>query len=344
MIRSFLALWPAIVFLTGSPNAETRQIPGSEFGFGNWQGAAYYQIESGSFTHCGVSAGYKSGDTLLFSVTSGATVNVAVASPNIPFRAGHEIPVSIIVDNRQPFYGRAIVRSDGMAALEIFDTDRALTAFRKGYTMVVEGGGLRGVYDLKGTYRALDLVRSCAVYFTRNHVPFASTETVDGTAQSIDPALLYQLATAMISDLGVRDARFLTGEELAAIQLGGAVYWTSAATGISGGVMFFDRPSDFDVRDADATTSSYLARECQGDFATSARSIEADFPVRQVRLVCSRDQGGYEVLATNSLLSGLHMVTILKVDSASDVPTKRSVEQISEEHAIQSAAFYIEHR
>ena len=83
------------------------EIPGSEFSFGNWRGAAYTNDENGEFSHCAVNANYISGQTLLFSVNSNATVSVGLANPDWHLRDGERFAVRLEVDRRAPFSGYA---------------------------------------------------------------------------------------------------------------------------------------------------------------------------------------------------------------------------------------------
>jgi hypothetical protein len=339
MLRALIAL--AALALPSAALSQTEEIPGSSFGFGGWEGSAYYDSGSGTFSHCVIAAEYASGDTLLFSVTQAATVTVGISSPAIQLPPGQAIPVAIYVDRRRPFFGTATVQSPGFATLSIPEFDRSLESFKRGFGMVVEGGGLRGEYDLSGTFRALEQTRQCAI----SYYNYSRMTTPEVTAAGmIDPIVTYQMATNMIAGLSIPDARYLSASELEEIELAGAVYWSSDATGVSGGVMVFDLPVDADLRDTDIISTDYLSRDCSGDLASSARAISGEINMRQVRVICVGGSKEYEAFITNAAIDGVRVVTLLRFDGGATLESDTPRMELNEELALQNASFADEAR
>lgn len=319
--------------------AEAEQIQGSQFSSGNWNGAAYTFDASGEFSHCAISASYKSGNTLYFSVTRDASVTVGVSGPALGLEEGMKFPVTLAVDRRKPFYGTATAVSSNLAFLTIADFDAAMTAFKKGYTLRIFANGGQGVYDLSGTFRALEAARNCAIMYY-NHRSKPSTASTRN--EVVDPAIGYQLATSMISDLGVTDARYLTKDELQQIELPGAVYWVSNDTGLSGGVMFFDVAEGYELRTHDAVATEYLSRDCDGDIASTVQQVDAEFPARQIRVLCLSDDQQYEAYLTNSLLEDVRMVTLLMHHSDVGGAAPEKLKERSTDLALRNAKFVLD--
>ena len=105
--KSLKLLMLSLGFIIQGTFAQAELIRGSQISFGNWSGGAYTYDSSGAFSHCVVSAKYKSGDTLLFSLTSEGTVGVGITSPKMNLNPGKQFPVALYVDRRQPIYGTA---------------------------------------------------------------------------------------------------------------------------------------------------------------------------------------------------------------------------------------------
>ena len=107
------------LFTAGASQAEVIQ--GSQFSYGNWNGAAYTNDTTGQFSHCAISAPYVSGDDVTFSVNRQSTVSMGVSSQALSMPVGTEFPVAIFVDRKAPFYGTATVLIEGFAVIELPD-------------------------------------------------------------------------------------------------------------------------------------------------------------------------------------------------------------------------------
>ncbi len=150
-----------LIALSGPAGAE--EIPGSSFGYGNWEGAAYTFTGTNEFSHCAISVGFVSGDTLYFGVNQDATITVGVASENYNLVADQSFPVALYVDRRQPFYATATAIDRTFAVLTIEDFPAAMDAFGRGRTLRMESAQATGNYDLTGSFRALEAARQCAI-------------------------------------------------------------------------------------------------------------------------------------------------------------------------------------
>lgn len=338
MIR-FISTLLAFTILA-APAAVADNIPNSDFAYGNWHGAAYTNSATGEFSHCAMSANYVSGDTLIFTVNRDATVSVAVVSPalvGIPL--GQTFPVQLFVDRRPPFYGTATILAEKMAGLTIDDFEAALTAFKKGRTLVINGAGKRGVYDLTGTFRALDATQTCAI---RN---FHYANRPAPPATSIDRTQMFQVASMVINELGVEDFRYLTADELNDRGWStNIVAWEAPGEGITGLSMMAERNGSDDLRQTDAGDTQFLASTCRGDFATSSRSIplpESD--ARQIRFICRSDGADTEIFLTKFFAGDKVAYNMLSFSGVADQakPQPKTRQDLSDEATIKSASFLL---
>ncbi|QIE42630.1 hypothetical protein G5B39_12265 [Rhodobacteraceae bacterium SC52] len=329
-----------ILAFLGATQAQSEVILGSSFASGNWQGEAYTNDVSGKFSHCAISAPYESGDTLIFGVTRAATVTVGVVAPGLRMTEGDTFPVILQVDGRSTFQAVGAAASSDVAYLEIEDFRRALNAFKRGYTLDIFALGAEGNFSLAGTFRALDAATRCAT----RYFDYSSPRRPEAPQTSqIDPALTYQIATSMITELGLSDARYLTKAELNEIDLAGSAYWVSETTGVEGGAMLFDLSSDApSIRETDITVSEYLSRGCLGDVATMAKSVEGEFPARQVRVLCVDDDSTRESYATTTDVGSIRLISVLRFDAPQAAGEDTSRGQVSADLALKNASYVLE--
>lgn len=323
-----LALWGCL----GASTVSAGAIPGSEFSYENWQGAAYVGEETNEFMHCGVGALYRSGDYLYFTVNRDATVTVAVHNSLWKLKPGDSFAVSIYIDRRAPFYGTATAISENAAALKIVDFERALRSIQKGYTMtIISDTGWKGIYDLTGTYGALERAKQCALayynypYYGRSPLPQplasaphspAKQEMPGSSGRSIDIAYLYQISAAMIAAADIDDFRFLTESEKRELKLlQDAVYWVSESNGIFAGVSARFVDGDIDIKQFDSENIKSISDGCAGDVAATAQEIHgSEYPAREIRGACVIGDSGYAIYLTEMKIQNLLLEILMMFD------------------------------
>lgn len=336
----------ALMLTLGAFQALAEEIPGSFFKSGNWQGAAYTFDDTGRFSHCVISASYISGDTLLFSVNDDVSISVAVVSPALRLSPGQTFPVRLTIDRRQSFEGTATALGTDFASLTINDFANALFALQKGRTLVIESPAGNGIYDLTGTFRALEAAKACAVaHYGYSSAPVANATAAVSTPAAaapaaIDKTMLFQIATGMISDLEIKDSRYFTPQEVTEYfgnDLG--VFWTSASTGIMGGAFLGQGAVPVDLRSTDASDLAILAQGCTGDIASASRdAMIPGFIARELRTRCVTEQGSFDKLTTKLLLDGMVLYTVLIFDTQSG-GTPEARQEMSEGVALRAASF-----
>lgn len=322
--------------------AHSAEIPGSALQVGNWDGAAFTADETGYFSHCAISADYVSGDRLHFSVNREASISVAVYSPAlVGLPIGQSFPVSLFVDRRPPFFGTATILLDGFAGLKIADFHRAIETFKRGYVLTVQGAGREGQYNFAGTFRALEATRECAIrYFN-----YAAAPSVP-TPQQVDKTVIFQLATTVLTGLGIQDFRFLSQAELDEMGHSNSVAWVAPEHGLLGWSLLVPRePGQDDLRTTDAGDTAYLARGCAGDYASSARAIELDAgrTARELRVICSEKNDEVEHFVSKFFTGDFIVYNALTfVSGRGDKPRERSPSQWSEDATLRAASYFAE--
>lgn len=336
-----LASFALSIFLASAAMAD--EIPGTQIGYGNWSGAAY-TFDDGTFSHCVVSANYKHGNTLLFSVNGDGTVNVGVVSPTEIFTPDQEFPVALYVDRRAPFYGNAVALDTKFAVLNIADFNRALDSFRRGQLLVVQSQFGEVPFDLTGTSRALAMAFDCAVQNLNYRAPAPIV-----AANQLDPSVLMQVATGNITALGVTDFTFLSAAEMSemfpnadpSIQ---KVFWHSPALGLLSGVMVVRRDGATDLKVGDASDLALLASLCGGDFVTGVRQLpEMKVNMREIRAACTAGETSSEHYLTKFFVGESIVYSWLWFEGgqapADGAPERK---RMSESAALQTASYLAE--
>lgn len=330
-----MGLIATLIFWAGTLGAE--QISGSSFSSDNWVGAAYTFDETGSFSHCAISARYKSGNTLYFSINSDATVSIAV-SGQLGLQRGQRFPVALYIDRRQPFYGNAEAVDENFALLNLDNFSAAMDAFKRGFVLKIEALGQLSEYSLQGTYRALTAARECV----ERHYRYSSTSA---TPNAVDKTAMFQISTSVISSLGIYDFRYLSPAELAERGWEKSVAWVSEGHQITG--LSTTLPSDgiTDLRETDPADTQFIASSCGGDYATSARSMDLDGVAagRELRLICNTGQTTEEFYLSK-FFAGDKVVYSLLIfgGSATRSELPRSHAERSKEATVFAAKFMLE--
>lgn len=335
-MRNFF-FWISVL---GAMPALAEEIPGSTIISGNWSGAAYTQESTGQFSHCAIQADYRSGDTLLFAVNRMGFVTVGVVNRAARMTIGETFPVSLTVDNRRQFHGTATAVRTDMASLDILDLDTALNALRRGYTLRVRASGYEQDFNLTGTFRALEDVVRCAVYYDAKYSPPPREEAISPTFR--DKTLLFQIATAMISEAGAHDFQYLSEVDLNNIGMPDAVIWHSDELGLFSGVAAKEINPQMDLRAESALAIQELVEDCLGDAASSSRDVAwGDFPAREVRVVCRATTGITEAYRNQMLIGDLLIETLTVFDNVPAGSENNSADRqaLNEAVSLQAASF-----
>ncbi|MCD9146586.1 hypothetical protein [Pseudophaeobacter flagellatus] len=287
-----LALISACLISTA---ASAEYIRGSDYGYKLWEGAAYTDSQSGRFSHCVVSAPYKSGDTLLISFTKEKKLVVGVSNDDFNFDIARNIPVTIYVDRRPPIYATATPVSSTMVTLSMPNFDQAMRFIQMGRTMQIDGRQFSGVYDLTGTKVALERTYSCA----SNYYDYAEALSQQG---GLSQRALFQIASNMITSIDVSDATYLSDAEIQDLGFGAdSVFWASDDLGVLAGTLTAHRPTG-DLRATDSEDLAFMSGLCKGDFASSSQKVShvEGISQRELHGVCRLDDGDTHIIVAKT--------------------------------------------
>lgn len=334
--------------LTGG--AMAAELPGTQFNYGAWSGRAYTDDTTGRFSHCAISADYTSGEALMFSVNADASISVALVFERPVFQVGESFPVTLRVDRKPPFHGTAEAFNEYFAVLRLTDFERAMIALQRGYRLVIDARGGSSSYDLDGTFRALSAALDCAVdNFERTTAPVPQTPppvaeapapVAEAPAPVVDKTVLFQVATEMISELGLTDSRYLNAEETLSFTNADAVFWVSNSTGLVGGTIMVDRAGIASLRETDGVDQQYLAAFCHGDYATSFRDLPlTGVESRELRMLCTDEHGSSELYLTKIAAGELVLYTMLFFDD--DVPGNGTPSATANQNVSARAASFV---
>lgn len=328
-----LSLISACLFATA---ASAEYIPSSDYGYKLWEGAAYTDDQSGQFSHCVVSAPYKSGDTLFISFTKSKTLIVGVSNDEFEFDLNRSIPVTIYVDRREPIYATANPVSSTMVTLSMPNFDQAMRYIQMGRTMKIEGRQFSGAYDLTGTKVALERTYKCAARYYDYVGEPSQPEGLNKTA-------LFQVATNMITSIGASDATYLSDAEIEDLGFGRtSVFWRSDDLGILAGTLTTHRPTG-DLRSTDSQDLAFMSDFCDGDFASSSQKVRHVEGVSQRELhgICRIDGGETHIMTTKTDI-GEHtlynIVFFYDTQKAGEIKREEAIGNI----AIHAASYSVE--
>lgn len=141
--------------------AKADVIPGSQTTVAGWRMGAYDR--DGKFSHCAMSAPYKSGITMVFSVSDDFSWRVGWAHSTWRFKTGQGVDLTLFVDNVGPFSLRAEAQTESLAVAELPAREALFDLMRNGNRMTVRTHGNTYAFNLDGTYAALTEILKCVV-------------------------------------------------------------------------------------------------------------------------------------------------------------------------------------
>ncbi|MFO1160600.1 MAG: hypothetical protein U1E60_17305 [Reyranellaceae bacterium] len=135
-------------------------VPGSQTNIAGWDIGAY--TRDGRFSHCAMSTLYRSGITMLFSVSGDYTWRVGWTHEGWNFTKGQSVIVDVFVDGVGPITLRANAVTPKLALAELPPKAALFDLLRRGTRMTVRAAGNNYAFNLDGTYAALTETLACA--------------------------------------------------------------------------------------------------------------------------------------------------------------------------------------
>ena len=185
-LLSLALLFWAIPLFSGSAAAEVISV--ETFKIGDWHGNAWQ--DAGTFSHCTIAADYKSGITLMFTLTPSG-YGVSLINPEWDLEIDESYPITMEVDDlwRSLSEATAYVDTyDGIIAFIGFN-DAAISALRNGLRLRVLASSDAFTFRLDGTKRAFEALDQCSQrHFREARTPTRTNPFAQQRDRSVDLA------------------------------------------------------------------------------------------------------------------------------------------------------------
>lgn len=298
----------ALLLASGTAKADT--IPGSNTNVAGWFIGAYDDNKR-QFSHCAMSTLYKSGITMIFSISNNYSWRVGWAHDSWQFRKGQTVELSVFVDGVGPHYLTAKAVDDKMALAELPAKAALFDLMRKGYNMKVYAEGRTYGFNLDGTYAALTEILNCVGRYTGNVAsappPATPAPIVSPTGQpkpapnaSGEVTAEQRIeATKVVANIlaqgDMTSFRLLTAKEIAELNNDyisrSHVVWR--AEGLFGTLRILTK-RNVSLGEVNAAIIGDDARGCKGKFASGSVADDKSRSVLRLFTACEEDGKAYE--------------------------------------------------
>jgi len=305
MVRAFSAAFIALLLCAYAARAEI--IPGSSGNVAGWRIGAY-EDKQGRFSHCAMSSPYRSGITMIFSVSGDYSWRVGWTHDSWRFTKGQSVDLVLYVDDVGPFNLRADAVTEKLALAELPAKGTVFDLMRKGNRMSVRAQGNTYAFSLDGTYAGLTEVLACA----SRYATVASSQptpagppapmmprSTTGPSPSRSPGVSAEQrleATKLVANIlaqgDMTNFRILTAKEIAELD---SEYVSQAhvvwkAEGILGTLRILPVGKKVSLSDMNSAIISDDAKACKGQFASGSTPDEKSSSV--LRLFTACEEGG----------------------------------------------------
>src|SRR5437879_13061209 len=109
--RAAAAIAALLCTIFASSNADARG-PYGTISIGNWQGGAYTNDQTGSFSHCAAGARYASGVYFMVTIDGNGGWGLGFMHEQWTLTPGQAFPLTLTFDGQQPFNVHGVPRSE----------------------------------------------------------------------------------------------------------------------------------------------------------------------------------------------------------------------------------------
>ncbi|SIR58880.1 hypothetical protein [Bosea sp. TND4EK4] len=128
---------------------------------GNWSGGTFTNDQTGAFSHCAVSARYKSGITMLTSVTAQFVWLIGFSKPDWKLRPGETLGLKLVFDRSRTIDVVANVKSPTLITIGMPAQSALIDAFRQGRFLELIAKDARFTFALTSTGEMLPALVDC---------------------------------------------------------------------------------------------------------------------------------------------------------------------------------------
>lgn len=266
--------------------------PYAKFSVGNWAGGAFTNNQTGAFSHCAVSAGYKSGVTMHASLNGSYGWNLGFSNRAWGLKPGDSVPMELAFDRNDIVRINARAVQPQLVVVTMPANSNIVRAFRGAEFLEANMLGARYTFRLTATAEIMPALLDCVKTNANLKVAPGAPAPAQGSgttmAAATDPAIKLEavtLATNFLLKAQLPEPKVLSGPEAPA---GNGAGWQ--AKGATGLVRVLADPNQKDV-DVAAAVSAADARGCQGRFA-SGRTTDTVEGASVLRGFSSCENGG----------------------------------------------------
>ena len=128
---------------------------------GNWSGGTFTNDQTGAFSHCAVSARYKSGVTMLTSVTAQFSWLLGFSKPEWKLRTGETLKLQLVFDRSSTIDVTANIKSPTLVTIAMPAQSALINAFRQGRYLELVANDARYTFALTSTSEMLPALVEC---------------------------------------------------------------------------------------------------------------------------------------------------------------------------------------
>jgi len=245
--------------------------PYAKFSVGNWSGGAFTNNQTGAFSHCAVSASYKSGVSMHASLNGNYGWNLGFSNRAWGLTPGAEVPMEMVFDRNDTVRINAKAAQPQLVVVTMPANSDIVRAFRGAEFLEATMLGARYTFRLTSTADIMPALLDCVKANAGVKVAPGTPAPAQGsgtTTAAADPAIQLEavtLATNFLLKTQLPDSKVLSGPDAPAGIGGNGAGWR--AKGATGVVRVLANPTVKDV-DVAAAVSAADARNCQGRFAS----------------------------------------------------------------------------
>lgn len=150
---------------------------------GNWSGGSFTNDQTGAFSHCAVSARYKSGVTMLTSVTSQFIWLLGFSKPEWKLRTGETLKLQLVFDRSSTIDVTANIKSPTLLTIAMPAQSNLIEAFRKGQLLELVANDARYTFALTSTGEMLPALVECVKQSANVRGPVSPGAPVDARSE-----------------------------------------------------------------------------------------------------------------------------------------------------------------
>lgn len=157
--------WILVLALLLSPVAANAEVI-DQATVGNWKLRAQTN-DRGRFSHCSMKAEYDNGIALNFRLTKDMKWTMSFDNNRWNLRNGARIPIQYRVDHGPWIRTQALAVGRDQLGVNLIESNRLFELFKRGDTLIVEGGDQTLRFSLAGTSIGLETLMNCVQRHSR---------------------------------------------------------------------------------------------------------------------------------------------------------------------------------